>query len=307
MSSKHKRTRDTDAITISSSSSSSQASEDGALESDEESSSRRGGFAGVEGMSERQTWKINSGSFGMFNHPALMPLLPHSSSPEKKRRRVKECSDYKRTPRSSKSSRSQYVEPEMLMVDDDQEDEQSLFVPDTTSQSQPISVNDDPESDGGSSYEGLTPERAFKVKKYIHVVDTVKTAESSLQTADDSLETAAEEHATLSQKLMAINTTAEHKIDDIMRERDETTRIANEQAEERIQRVRDGLHAKKESYEERMQDCARRQAAAEDGIAKMEAELMEAMEKKRKLEHQGGFELCSDVRDVQAKKMEKGK
>ncbi|KAJ4344144.1 hypothetical protein N0V95_006306 [Ascochyta clinopodiicola] len=302
--SKLKRTYNNESSPVSSSSSSSQASEDGVLESDDESPSGRRGCAAVNDMSERQARKINSGSFGMFNRPALMDHLPCSSKLRRKRRRTQEYSEYRG------SSRSQPVEPEVLMIDDDEEeeeeeeeeeDEQNLFVPQSASQAQPITIDEDPESDGESQYGGLTPERARKVKEYIHILSIAETAETELRTATDELTTAVAEHATLSQKLEIMHTTADNRIAEIIQKRDEVIRIANEQAEQRIRRVRERVPGKKQRCEESMQDWVKRKSAAEERIAGLEGEVVRAGERKVELERLGGFELCGDVRDAQAK------
>ncbi|UPX18709.1 uncharacterized protein EKO05_0009001 [Ascochyta rabiei] len=310
MSSKRKRTYNTDSIPISSSSSSSQASEDSVLESDEESPSRRRGCAAANDMSQRQTRKINSGRFGMFNSPTLMRRLLGSSNLEKKRRRTNKCSKYRR------GSSSQPIEPELLVADNDEDedededkdkdedkDEQSLFVPDIASQSQPVTIDDGNESDGESLYEDLTPERARKVKEYIHILNTIETAGISLQTAADELSTAVAEHTTVPQKLKDMHITVDNRVAEIMQERDEAIRIANERAEQKIQRVRERLPRERGSYEERMKECVGRKSTAEKSIAKLETEVLRAREQKDEMERLGGFELCSDTRKVQAKKV----
>jgi len=50
-----------------------------------------------------------------------------------------------------------------------------------------------------------------------------------------------------------------------------------------------------------MSKCTQRKAANEERVTKAKAEVVMAKTTMSELERQGGFELCSDVRGVQAR------
>lgn len=297
---RRKHTRRADAIVISSSSDTSEASEDSTPESDPDNPSKHGGFAAENDMSERQTRKVNSGSFGMFNRPTLMPKTPPRTLDSGRKKRVKEYSAYQEIPRSRRRRGRKTSVSEVIELDYENEENQSLFIPDHTAESAPITVADDSE-DEQDIYSGMTPERAQNAKEYLHALSLVESAEKRLRNVEQKLGAAITEHTNLSWKLATIDVTADNKISDIIRQRDEAIKIANEHAEEKIKCVRERLPAKREGYEERLRDIAGRRKRMEERIAEVKSELQGAEERKGELERQGGFELCSDVREVQAR------
>lgn len=298
---RRKRTCRADAIVISSSSDTSQASEDSTPESDPDSPSKHGGFAAENDMSERQTRKVNSGSFGMFNRPTLMPKTsPRTPDSGKKRKGVKEYSAYQEIPRSRRRRERKTSVSEVMELDYENEENQRLFIPDHTPESAPITIADESE-DEQDIYSGMTPERAQNAKEYLHTLSLVESAEKRLRSVEQKLDAATTEHTNLSWKLATIDVTAENKISDIILQRDEAIRISNEHAEEKIKRVRKRLRVKRDGYEKRLRDVAGRSKGMEERITEVKSGLHAAKEKKDELERQGGFELCSDVRQVQAR------
>lgn len=150
-----KRTRNTNLIVIYSSSDSSEASEDGAAESDVDSLLNAGSYASNNDMSDRQTKKINSGSFGMFNRPTLTSRTPSTACSGTKRRRVRGYDGHKDSSRLSKTScQGRRGDPQIFMVDSE-DDEESLFVPDTASQSHSKHKPHKQDNQGGDTADGL--------------------------------------------------------------------------------------------------------------------------------------------------------
>ncbi|KAF3044104.1 hypothetical protein E8E12_009678 [Didymella heteroderae] len=300
---RHKCARNTDTIVIASSSDTSEASEDSFPEPVPDSPASHGGFAAENDMSERQTWKINAGSFGMFNHPTLMPTTtaPPPRTPEKgkKRKRVKEYSYYKGSPRTRRREERRARE-EIVELSDEGEGEHSLFVSEGASRIDLVIVEGEFENDL-RLYSGMTPERARNAKEYLDVLSLVHSADQRLRTTESALGAMASEHKGLEWKLANIDATAENKISDILRQRDEAVRIAEEHADEKIKRVRERLPAKKQNCEEMLRDVAGRRSVLEERVVEVKAELEVVKGKETELEQQGGFELCSDVREVQAR------
>lgn len=109
------------------------------------------------------------------------------------------------------------------------------------------------------------------------------------------------EHKGLEWKLATIDATAENQISDILRQRDEAIKIATEHAEAKIKRIGEGLPAKRLEYEERLRDVAELKKGMEERILGLKASLEVVNGTEDALEQQGGFELCGDVRDVQAR------
>ncbi|KAF3044926.1 hypothetical protein E8E11_006908 [Didymella keratinophila] len=296
MSLRRKCARDSNTIVISSSSDTSEASEDSTPESDLDTPSSRRGFAAVNDMSERQTSKVNAGNFGMFND---LPLMPRTPGKGKKRKRVKEYSDHQESPRTSRRKERSGRE-EVIEIDDEDEGEQDLFVPENNCPTSHVTVDDDPE-DEDRLYSGMTPDRARNTKEYLELVSHVTTAEKHFRTTDSKLSAMTSEQKALGWKLANIDATAENKISDILRQRDEAMKVAIEHAEEKIKRVRERLPVKKAQYDERLRDIAKRRQGMEERVAQVKATLEVIKSKKAALEQQYGFELCSDVRDAQAK------
>ncbi|KAF1350535.1 hypothetical protein EJ07DRAFT_183973 [Lizonia empirigonia] len=365
-----KRTRNTNLIVIDSSSDSSEVSKDGAAESDVDSLLNAGSYASNNDMSERQTKKINSGSFGMFNRPTLTSRTSSTTDSGTKRRRVKGYDGHKDSSRSSKRScQGQRGDPQIFMVDSE-EDEESLFVPDTVPQShsrhkphtqdnqrvnaadgslenmdwlgrgmmsrqkktvnsataanrdddeddddeqdphvpqlasrfEPVVIDDDSASEE-SLYDGMMPERAQKAKEYIQTLKHVDATEDRLRNAENELQAAATQHTSLLWNLATIDAQADNKVSDIRRGRDEMIRIANEHADAMIQRIRERLLAKKASFEKRMGTWTEHKRATEERVSEVRSEVETVREKRDELELRGGFELCSDVREIQAQKM----
>ncbi|KAJ4311192.1 hypothetical protein N0V94_008067 [Neodidymelliopsis sp. IMI 364377] len=295
MTPKHKRTRNADSTT-SKSSDTSEASEDNAPESDDDSPSKQRGVAAENDMSDRQTRKINSGSFGMFNAPMLSHRTRRTSKPTKKKR-MKEYSAYTPTPRSSCNTRSSLrADSEVFVVDDD--NEQSLFIPESVSR-QPIIIDDESE-DEQSAYEGMSVDRREKVKEYLATSAIVDTVNNEIAAAEDELVTATKERQALTQKLADMDVMTEERIKEILRERDEAIRLANEAAEAQMQRFRKRVPVRKTNYEERLQACKARETEARDRISGSRHELEGVRKRMVELEREGGFELGSDVRKVQA-------
>ena len=218
---------------------------------------------------------------------------------------MKEYSGYKEASRSSRRTRQkQYDDQEVIELDHKGEDDKSLFIPDANSQSQLIVVDDQSEDEERLYYD-MTPDRTERVKVYLNALSLVETADKNLYTVENELSIATTEHTSLSWQLASIDATAENRISDIIRERDEVIRVANEFAETKIKSIRERLPVKKKSYEGRLQGCVELKKAAEEHRLKMQAELQATKEKKYELERQGGFELCSDVREVQAREKSK--
>jgi hypothetical protein len=294
---RRKRTRKTDTIVISSSSDTSEASEDSTPGSDPDSPSKYGAFAMENNMSERQTRKLKAGSFGMFNNPTLMPKPSQRTAESgRKRKRVREYSDYQESPRTRRE-KERTGRQEVIELRDEGEGEQSLFVPEAT----PFdAVFDDGESESEEYlYSGMTPERAKHAKEYIDTIQSVQSANKRLQNAETKLSATTTECKGLEWKLATIDAVAENTISDIMRQKDETIRIATEHAEEEIKRVRERLPAKKDEHDQSLQNVARRKKEMEQRIAEVMADLEAAKARQVDLERVGGFGLCSDVRKVQ--------
>jgi hypothetical protein len=293
----------------SSSSDTSEASEDIMLESDIDSPNHGGGIAAENGMSERQTLKINSGSFGMFNRPMLnsphTPRTPDSQKRKRKRKRKMEYSGYMHSPRSnSRSDRRQYVDPEVFVIDDDkEEDEQSLFVPDTATPLQPIIIDDEELENEKSIYDGMTIERRNRVQQYLEALAVVETADRNVQTAESQARTATAEHEILSQKLTDVDSIAAAKIADTIRARDKAISIATEHAEDMIQEIRERVLVQKEEYERRLQACEEAKKVANEQIKGVQDGVGSARKRMVELETEGGFELGKDVMQVQARKV----
>ncbi|KAJ4379810.1 hypothetical protein N0V86_004994 [Didymella sp. IMI 355093] len=298
MSLRRTRTRRTDTIVVSSSSDTSEASEDSTPESNPDSPSRHSAFAAENNMSERQTRKLKAGSFGMFNSPTLMPKAsPRTPESGRKRKRVKEYSEYRESPRTRRKKESTGRQT-VTELSDEGEGEQSLFVPETTPFTDAVVVDDEAESEE-YLYSGMTPERAKHAKEYINTIQSVQSADKRLKNAETKLSAMTTEHKGLEWKLATIDATAESRISDIMRQRDEAIRIATEHAEEEVKRVRERLPAKKDEYERSLKNVAGRKKEMEERVAELTADLEAAKARQGDLEREGGFELCSDVRKVQ--------
>lgn len=293
-----KPTRKADAIVIDSSSDSSQASEDSAPESDGDSPSKRGGYAAENDMSERQTKKINSGNFGMFNRPTLSARSVRASdSGDKRRKREKEYSDY-REPLSSKKPREEGRDTVGVSRSLHEEEEDSgLFVRENSSQSITVSEVDNPEEDD-QLYSDMDPERAQRVKEYLERLDLMERTEESLKAAKDELKEVATMHWHLSEELATVDSTAENEISDLVIERDEAIRLAIESADMKIRKIKDQLPHKKAGYEEKMKECDERKTATEERIKEAKAEHDRAAAIKQQLEQEGGFSLGGDVNYV---------
>lgn len=171
---RRKGPRNTDAIVISSSSDTSEASEDSTPESDPDSLSSHSCFVDHD-ASARQTWKVNAGSFGMFNSPALMPRNPEKG---KKRKRVKECSDYQESLRSRRSNKRRIREVVVEISDEEEAEYQTLFVPDASSPTNTVIVYDEESGHKSHLYSGMTPERVQNTQEYLDVASQVATAEN---------------------------------------------------------------------------------------------------------------------------------
>ena len=327
---KRRRNRDASPIVIESSSEVSEASEDNAPEFDVDSPSKHGGLAAQNDVSERHTMKINSGSFGMFNRPMLYsPRRPRTPEKGTKKKRVKEYSEFQESSRSGKrnsrttgnqtdyalgnglhdtgsmeasrrTGRKSRVISKVIEPDMGEEDAQCLFIPEMTSSSGTILADDDSE-DEEQIYNGMTPERAQRAKDYIRTLDSVESVDRRLRDAENQLEAAETEHTTLSWKLTTIDATADDKISDIIRERDEAIKLANEHAETKIRHIKDQLPVKKEGYERRLQESAERKKEVEERILKVRAEAENTREAKAEMERQGGFQLGIDVTEIQSR------
>lgn len=298
---RRKHTRRYDTIVISSSSDPNEASEDSEPESDADSPSKHGGYAAENDMSERQTRKINSGNYGMFNHPTLMFRPPSTPDSSKKRKRVKEYSSHKKFPPRKSLAKKERDTPELVDMTDQNEDGQSLFIPEDSPEPNEGAAGDEAQNEE-DLYTNMTPERARKVKQYLSTLELVRAVDANLQAAETELSEVTTEQTSLSEKFAIIDATAEDKIADIKHERDEAIRIANEVADSRIQKVQEQLPLKKASYEDRIRDCDERKMTTEERVMEARTEVITARAAKAELERQGGFELCSDVRDVQAQR-----
>lgn len=272
-------------------------------ESDHDSPSKHGGFAALNNMSERQTRKLQAGNFGMFNRPILMPKAP-PGTPESgtKRKRAKEYSDYIEPPRSQRRTQQVRSDDEVIVLDNEGKDGQTLFIPESTTLT-PLGA--DESEDERTLYASMPPDRARNAQAYLDVIASVESADSRLQVAKSELAAMTTEHTTLEWKLANLDAAAENGISEILRERDEAIRIANLHAEEKIQMISERLPGEKNGCEMELRDVARRQKDVEEKVLQVETELETVEERQRHLERVGGFELCSDVREVQGRRLER--
>ncbi|KAF2627140.1 hypothetical protein BU25DRAFT_422021 [Macroventuria anomochaeta] len=193
--------RHADAIVISSSSDTGEASKDSTLQSDVDSPSKH------KADEEHQQWRL-----WHVQSPELTPKTPRTPDSGRRKRRVKEYSGYQESPRSSRrTGRRSRVNYEMIALDQEDEDEQSLFVSEASSWSQPIIVDNEPGHED-RLYNGMTPERVRRVKEYLNALNLMETADSHLQPTKNELNSATTEHTNLSWKLATIDATANNTL-----------------------------------------------------------------------------------------------
>lgn len=182
----------------------------------------------------------------------------------------------------------------------DDEDDLGLFVREDDSQSNTVEKEHEPGNDAGL-YGNMTPARIQKVKEYLSTLELVEKVDSNLETTETELSRAMTEQTALWDKLATFDATADDRFAEIIHERDEAIKIANKIADSKIKDLREQLPLKKAKYTEEMSECNQYVAAKEELVKKAKAEVVTAKTTKSELERQGGFELCSDVRDVQAR------
>ncbi|KAJ8118551.1 hypothetical protein OPT61_g487 [Boeremia exigua] len=259
---RRQRFHDADEDLAISSSDTSEASEDSTPESDTDSPTKHGGYAAGNDMSERQTQKINSGSFGMFNPLALTSGTPRTPDSDKKRRRVKKYSSFNGYSSSRRSKKARCRSQEISERGCEDENDLDLFTPEDSSQSLiDAGFSDEEDLPGETESESVQ-----KTQEYHDALGLVVRANESLQAAETKLSDVATEHTNLSQKLSTIDATAKNKISDILRERDEAIRAASEFADAKINSIRERLPGKKEEYERRLRECIKRKTTIEAQI-----------------------------------------
>lgn len=268
---------------VSSSSDTSEASEDSVAESNPETpSGRRGGFAAMNNMSARQTWKVNAGRFGMFNPPTLLPDAPRTPGMDKKRKRAKEYSDYQESPQQGQRT-TRRRRQEVIELSDEDEAERNLSVSEDTTSTDPANAEDKHKS------RHMYP----RARQYLNILDLVKTAETHVRIAESALCTGRSEHKGLEWKLATIDAAAKNAISDILRERDEVVRIANEHAEAKIDRIRQRVPAKKTEYEEKLYNVAEVTKSIGERTVELRADLNTLKDRKAALERYRTEQWCS--------------